>query len=148
MEIGEDRVFLESKHYTRTKLKRIIFPYKKGRYLNCVKTILLRNVYQYLWNLTIVGGIIKHFSYKMVPFIIAENPEIQSKDVIKISNEMMDGNKLKTFGMSLSFCGWYILQYLTLGIAGLYLNPYIKASYTQLYIELRKEYILNKKYKI
>lgn len=143
--VGESRIFLESKNYKKTKFKRILYPYRKGRYWNCVKTILLRNIYKDLWNLTIIGGIIKEYSYKMVPFIIAENTNIKPNDAIKMSREMMNGNKLKTFYMDLSFLGWHILEYITFGLAGIYVTPYVKASYTQLYTILRKEYIQNKK---
>ena len=81
----------------------------------------------------------------MVPFIIAENTNIKPNDAIKMSREMMNGNKLKTFYMDLSFLGWHILEYITFGLAGIYVTPYVKASYTQLYTILRKEYIQNKK---
>ena len=31
-----------------------------------------------LWYLTIVGGFIKHYEYSMIPYILAENPEIKN----------------------------------------------------------------------
>ena len=65
---------------------------------------------QFLWNFTIIGGIIKRYSYKMVTYIIAENPHINPNDAIKISEEMMKGNKLQAFKLDLSFIGWNILQ--------------------------------------
>ena len=103
-------------------------------------------IYQLLWNLTIVGGIIKKYSYKMIMYIIAENPQISSKDAIRISREMMDGNKLRAFLLDLSFIGWNILQYITFGLAGIYVSPYYTATEVELYAFLRKEYIENKKY--
>ena len=145
--IGESRAFLESKNYKKTKIKKLTFAFKRGRYLSVVKAMLTMRIYKMLWNFTIVGGIIKNYSYKMVTYILAENPNIDRKDAIKISREMMNGNKFQTVKLDLSFVGLWILQYITFGIFGIYVAPYYKATYTELYILLREDYIKNKKYK-
>lgn len=147
IQVGESRIFLESKRYKQTKLKRITYVFKKGRYLSSVKSIFLMEIYKFLWGLTIIGGIIKSYSYRMVKYIVAENPQIKAKDAIKISREMMNGNKWNTFKLDMSFIGWIILQYVTFGLAGIYVTPYYSATNAELYGELRKEYIDNKKYK-
>ena len=144
--VGESRIYLESINYSNTKLRRMLFPFKKGRYLSSVKSILRMKIYQFLWNFTIIGGIIKSYSYKMCTYIIAENPNISSKDAIKMSREMMNHNKWKCFKLDLSFIGWYILEYLSFGLLGIYVGPYIKSTYTALYEILRKDYIESKKY--
>ena len=56
--------------------------------------MFVRSVYSLLWCLTIVGGFIKIYSYKLVPMIIAENPELSAKEAIKLSEDMMKGYKL------------------------------------------------------
>lgn len=143
--VGESRMFLESKNYNKTKIKRLLYAFKKERYWGSVKTIFVRNIYKDLWNFTIIGGIIKYYSYKMVPFIVAENPKIKPNEAITLSRNMMNGNKLKAFYLDLSFIGWHILQYITFGLVGIYVNPYVKATYSELYAKLRKEYKENKK---
>ena len=80
----------------------------------------------------------------MVPFILAENPTIKGKDAIKISRKMMDGNKWNAFVLDLSFIGWHLLQVITFGLAGIWVNPYIRASYAELYSVLREKYIEDK----
>lgn len=67
-----------------------MYALKNGRYLHSVETLLLMEIKKFLWNLTIVGGIKKNYSYKMVTYIIAENPSIPAKDAIKISEEMLN----------------------------------------------------------
>ena len=74
----------------------------------------------------------------MVQFIIAENPEIKARDAIKMSKEMMKGHKWQTFKLDASFLGWLILQYVTLGIAGVFVTPYYVSTYAVLYETLRK----------
>lgn len=147
--VGERRIFLESINYHKTKITAIIFPFVLGkkRYKNTVETMLTVRIYQFLWNITIIGGAIKHYSYLMVQYIIAENPHINPKDAIKISREMMNGNKGKAVLLDITFLGWEALNILTLGIVGLYYRPYYIATFTDLYKILRKEYISEKLYK-
>ncbi len=144
--VGESRIYLESINYKKTKFNRIVFPFRKKRYINIVRTILLMRIYKLLWNITIIGGLIKNYSYKMVTYIVAENPNIKPKDAIRMSREMMNGNKMHTFGLDASFIGWYLLEYITFGIFGLYVIPYTKATGTELYRTLREDYIKSKKY--
>ena len=102
--------------------------------------MLTVRIYQLLWNITIIGGAIKHYSYLMVPYLIAENPHIEAKDAIKMSQLMMNGNKWKAFLTDLTFFGWEVLNVFTLGLVGLYYSPYYMATFSALYAELRKEY--------
>lgn len=144
--VGENRVFLESRKYKETSIKRIVFGFTKKRHFKIVKSILRRGIYKALWDITIIGGIIKYYSYLMVGFIVAENPYISGKDAIKISREMMNGYKWEAFKLDLSFFGWHLLQVLTFGIIGFWVNTYIKAAQSELYVSLRENYIKDKKY--
>jgi uncharacterized membrane protein len=51
---------------------------------------------------------------------------------------MMKGPKWKLFCLDLSFIGWAILCVFTLGIGTLWLQPYIEASHSKFYEELKK----------
>ena len=145
--VGESRIYLENINYKKTKIKRIMYAFKKGRYWGPVKSMFLLEVRKFFWNLTIVGGFIKNYSYRMVTYIIAENPNISSKDAIKISCEMMKGNKWKAFVLDLSFLGWIFLQVISFGILGVIISPYYTAIYTELYRVLRENYKKEQKYK-
>lgn len=144
--IGRNRFFMESRLYEKTNFRRITYCFHKGKYWNSVKTMFLTDIYLYLWNITIIGGIIKMYSYRLVPYIIAENPNLKPKEVIKMSREMMNGYKWKSFLLDLSFIGWNILESISFGIVGLlYSNPYKSATDTELYFDLRKKYLKNHK---
>lgn len=147
LKVGESRVYLESINYKKTRIKRITYIFKKERYKEAVKSILLMDIRKFLWNLTIIGGFIKNYSYRMVTYIVAENPKIKAKDAIKISEEMMNGSKWQAFKLDLSFIGWIFLQVFTFGLLGIIISPYYTATYTELYRTLREKYIENKKYK-
>ena len=70
--------------------------FRSGHYVNIVLTMFLRDLFTALWSLLlVVPGIVKHYEYLMVPYIIAENPAMDYKEAFQISKQMMDGERLK-----------------------------------------------------
>ena len=98
---------------------------------------ILQSIYTVLWSiLFIIPGIIKSYAYSMSLFLKAKDPKMTSKEAINLSIKMMDGNKLKLFYLQISFCGWIILSYLTLGIGFIFLEPYMKSATTSFYEDI------------
>lgn len=109
--------------------------FRSGHYVNIVLTMFLRDLFTALWSLLlVVPGIVKHYEYLMVPYIIAENPAMDYKEAFHISKQMMDGEKMEAFIMDLSFLGWYLLSAVTCGLLAIfYVNPYVQASFAEMY---------------
>ena len=109
--------------------------FRSGHYVNIVLTMFLRDLFTALWSLLlVVPGIVKHYEYLMVPYIIAENPAMDYKEAFQISKQMMDGEKMEAFIMDLSFVGWYLLSAVTCGLLAIfYVNPYVQASFAEMY---------------
>ena len=109
--------------------------FRSGHYVNIVLTMFLRDLFTALWSLLlVVPGIVKHYEYLMVPYIIAENPAMDYKEAFQISKQMMDGEKIEAFIMDLSFLGWYLLSAVTCGLLAIfYVNPYVQASFAEMY---------------
>ena len=106
-----------------------------------VGAYLLESVYVILWTLLlIIPGIIKSYSYATTMFLKSKNPEIKAKEAIALSQKIMDGKKAKLFCLDLSFVGWMILCVFTLGIALIYVIPYMNASRVAFYEEAYIEY--------
>lgn len=107
----------------------------KIAYMSNVKTLFFKDLYTFLWSLLfVIPGIIKAYEYRMMPFLIAENPNMTTQEAFAKSKEMMMGNKWDAFVYDLSFLGWFILNSLTCGILGLfYVNPYYYAADANLY---------------
>ena len=107
-------------------------------YMNCVKAMILRDVFTFLWTLLlIVPGIVKSYEYRMIPYLVADHPEMTYKEVFAESKRLMNGHKWKTFVLDLSFIGWWILSGLTFGLLGVfYVSPYYSATAAALYEEL------------
>lgn len=143
--VGGKKYFLKAREGSKTKISVIWEVFKDGNLANIAITMLLRNIYNALWYLTIVGGIIKSYEYRMIPYILAENPKIKRKQAFKLSKQMMRGNKWKTFILDLSFLGWNLLSVLSYGLLNiLYVNPYNAATIAELYVELKNNAIKEK----
>lgn len=110
-----------------------------GSYGNIILTMFLRDLFTALWSLLfIVPGIIKSYEYRMIPYILAENPGMNYKEAFQISKQMMYGQKMDVFVLDLSFIGWRILESITFGVVGLfYVEPYYQATFAELYAETR-----------
>lgn len=109
-----------------------------NNYWHCVKTCFLRDLFVGLWSLLfVIPGVIKSYEYRMVPYLLAEHPEMSSSEVLARSKEMMDGNKWATFVLDLSFIGWAILGAITMGLVFIFwTSPYINATEAALYHRL------------
>ena len=109
-----------------------------GDYWNCVKTCFLRDLFVGLWSLLfVIPGVIKSYEYRMVPYLLAEHPEMGSSEVLARSKEMMAGNKWETFVLDLSFIGWALLGAITMGIVYIFwTSPYINTTEAALYHRL------------
>lgn len=113
-------------------------------YKNIIKILFFRDLYLFLWFLIPIAGcvmvIIKGYEYKMIPYLLAENPELTKDEAFEMSKEMMHGQKWSAFGLDLSFLGWMILSLFTFGILGIfYVNPYIFSTEAALYDTLKEE---------
>lgn len=129
------RVFLEGRMYERVPINRLMFLFRVRKWIRASWTMFIATLCETLWVFTIVGGVIKHYSYCLVPYIIAENPGLNSKEAITLSRKMMDGHKFECFVLDLSFIGWDILGIITLGLAELFfVNPYKEATRAEYYV--------------
>lgn len=108
-------------------------------YKNYVGAVFTTELFAFLWTLLlIVPGIIKQLEWRMVRFILAENPDMSGDEARTLSSRMMDGNKWSAFALDLSFIGWAILGTVTLGIGNIiWTNPYHATTNTELYLTLK-----------
>lgn len=111
------------------------YGFQSGQYVNIVLIMFLRTLFTRLWTLLfVVPGIIKHYEYLMIPYILAENPGMGRQEAFLISKRMMMGQKWEVFMLDLSFLGWRLLEAITFGIVGVfYVEPYYQATMSELY---------------
>lgn len=110
------------------KLSNIVYAFDSN-YKNIVKTAFLRDLFIWLWSLLFfIPGIIKSYQWRLVPYIMSEDPTMNYKDALAESTKLMQGNKWKTFVLDLSFIGWDILSLLTWGFLEIFFVAPYKAS--------------------
>ncbi len=81
---------------------------------------------------TVVLMLRTSYRYIMVFFLLAEHPELRSRDALRRSAEMMKGNKARLLRLHLSFFGWMLLlipvTFITCGI-GMYVGMFVLYAY-------------------
>lgn len=132
--VGCNRFFVENSD-RKARFGLLGMAFQGGNYSNIVLTMFLRNLFVWLWTLLlIIPGIVKSYSYSMIPYILAENPSISRERAFEISRKMMDGQKFDAFVLDLSFIGWMILSAFTCGILDIfYVVPYRQTTWAKLY---------------
>lgn len=97
----------------------------------------LTGLFVFLWSLLfIIPGIIAAYRYAMVPYLMAEFPELGVLDAMRESKRLMTGSKWRLFCLQLSFIGWSILCLFTMGLGTLWLNPYTMAAEAAFYMDV------------
>lgn len=141
IEIGCKSFFLKNAGDPSAEIDEI----KKGftpNYSRNIKAMFLKGLYTFLWGLLfVIPGIMKKYSYRLVPFILAEDDLIEPKDAIRKSMDMMKGHRWEAFVLDLSFLGWIILSVLTLGLLLIfYVHPYMSGTDVEFYKKVKELY--------
>ena len=133
LEVGCRRFFLQNS-WRNAELKELGAGFKDN-WGTVVLTMFLKNLFLFLWALLlVVPAIIKAYSYRLVPYILEDHPELSAMQAITLSRKMMNGHKADAFVLDLSFLGWILLSALTAGILHIfYVGPYIQATDAELY---------------
>lgn len=137
IEVGCSRFYFKNLE-GQAQAKEAFFAFDHG-YRNVVNVMFFRDLYTILWSLLfIIPGIVKGYEYQMIPYLLAENPQMTKEQAFAESRQMMSGNKWRAFVLDLSFLGWMILSTFTFGILNIfYVRPYMDATHAALYEALR-----------
>ena len=94
-----------------------------------------------LVTLGLIISLPQRYAYSQAEFILydqlKEGTYQGPLQVIHQSRLMMKGYKDKRFMLDVSFIGWQVLMFLTLGLAGIYVIPYIHTSSVLFYEQLK-----------
>lgn len=141
LEVGGIKYFVQAQQDCED-MNFLGFAFNKTRYGDIIKAMLWRAFLNFLWFLLlIIPGIVAAYAYRMVPYILGDNPNIGFKRAVQLSTEMTKGHKFHIFLLDLSFLGWLLLGVLALFIGVLFVLPYINATRAELYMILRRNVI-------
>lgn len=101
------------------------------------------NIFTFLWTLLLViPGIVKGIGYSQTYLVYKDLNDRGLTDgyslttYITKSQQLMMGNKWRYFVLQLSFLGWWILGFITLGIGFIWIFPYYKLTMVNFYRDL------------
>jgi uncharacterized membrane protein len=135
--LGIAGYFLKRVRSEKIAIKNIFDGFK--RFGSSLLLFFLTIIFVFLWTLLLlVPGIIKAFSYSMAFYILYDNPGMSAPEALKRSKIMMHGYKGKLLLLELSFIGWILLGMITLGIAWLWIYPYMYLSIANFYENLKR----------
>ena len=139
--VGCSRFFVKNETDEEKPGVLTIFSTFGKNYLNVCFSYFLTRLVIGLWSLLlIIPGLIKSLEYRMVRYILAEDPSMGAKEAMALSKKMMKGEKWNLFVLDLSFIGWGILGVLTGGIADIfYVRPYKYQTDAELYLTLKNK---------
>lgn len=141
LEVGGRKFFIQASKGD-VDMNYLKLGFDNNRYMNIIFTMFKKSVLIFLWSLLLViPGIIKSYEYRMIPYLLAENPNMNPDRAFEISKLMTDGEKFDIFVLDLSFIGWYILGALFFGIGGFFVNPYVDTTNAELYDILKRDLI-------
>ena len=117
IEVGASRFFMRTREES-TGMGELFWAFRQGQFWHIVLIMLVMKVKIFLWGLLfVIPGIVKSYEYRMVPYILAENPNLQMSEVFALSREMTMNQKMNIFVLDLSFIPWQLLSSVTLGLA-------------------------------
>ncbi|NLT12598.1 MAG: DUF975 family protein [Clostridiaceae bacterium] len=131
--VGQKKYFIEASR-GNSSLSYLTSFYGNGKWASVSAKLFQVDLVIFLWSLLfIIPGIIKAYQYIMVPYILAEFPDMPVSEAKQNSRMMTDGNKIQIFILGLSFIGWYLLGLMMCCVGAIFVTPYVEATFAELY---------------
>lgn len=135
---GFTRYYMNVRDDSSDFMTHIFAGFKSGTYLSAILTYLCMTLFTLLWSLLfIIPGIIAALSYSQSFYILNENPGMSPLNAIEQSKTMMKGHRFRYFLLGLSFLGWILLSVVTVGIALVWVVPYMQTTFANFYADLK-----------
>lgn len=137
--VGRARYFLEG-FKGPSNIGTLFSPYTRGEWVITAKKMLIMKIYLLFWYLLFfIPGVVMSYAYRMVPYILSEDPTLPIEEAINKSKSMTNGIKMDMFVLDLSFIGWYLLTVFTCGIGVPFVHTYYQTTLAKLYESLTPE---------
>lgn len=119
---------------------------KYSQFVRIFVTSLLQGIFIFLFTLLlIIPGIIRAISYFLVNYILADSDfdDMQPKEILDLSREIMDGHKMEYFTMNLYYFLMMIVGCFTFGILWIWTIPEMNLANAKFATDLLEEYKKN-----
>ncbi len=125
LKLGKELGGLFKKSFDSTYLKKLVLYVLKSLFTTLLSLIFF------------VPGIIYNYSTYFACQIMNDYPNLKPTEAGKLSRKIIKGNRTELFLLDLSFIPWYLLCCVTLGIASIYVLPYIYTTQALYYENFR-----------
>ena len=141
LSVGLTMVYLEVTYGEGVNVPTLFKTFQNThQWIASVILLILIGIFTLLWSLLLViPGIIKSLSYSMSYYILAENPDMTAREALNESKAIMHGHKMDLFVLELSFIPWLLLVAVTLGIAAIWVEPYMQLTLTNFYHNIKRQ---------
>ncbi|MCQ2501028.1 MAG: DUF975 family protein [Lachnospiraceae bacterium] len=141
LEVGGARMMLNAMESDKPVMLASLAYAFDADYLGTVKVMFLKRFFRDMWLLLlVVPGIMKHYEYMMIPYLLAENPYMSSKEAFAKSKQLMTGHKMKAFLIDLYFVPLQLLGIITLGLMTVfYVAPKKNLVIADFYKKIKEE---------
>ena len=110
---------------------------KKSCYVKITAAFLIRRIIIFIGLLLfLIPGIYIIIKYIFLPYLIADNPELELKEMFVMANALTKGKKLLVLRFIISFIPMYFAGLLCFGIGVLFVNPYFEMCLKEFYIKI------------
>ena len=143
--VGLDRAVMENRFRKDVRIRRILAPFGNHKFWHVIGVMSIYVLVTALWWLTIIGGIIKHYQYFCVPYLLAENPDLSWKQARNLSTKMTHGYKWKMFLVEMSYI-YLLIPGFTLPFTDFFLIlPIDHTAGAEMYFTLRQRQDISRK---
>ena len=157
--VGSKRYYMEAR-LGNAPFSTLFSIFRRGDYGHVVFVGFMTQLKIFLYTLLlIVPGIIKSYAFALVPYLMAENPQLTHTRAQQISQQVMVNEKFNYFVLELSFIGWSIiiaaitsvvgaifwpLAFLVSVLLSIVLTAYMEATKAEFYAAMReKAFVMN-----
>ena len=138
------RIVLEGRMYKSIPISRFLFFRRTKTWLKVSLTLALHTAVVLLSFVTVIVYPVIYYGFSLVPFIVAENPEIKPVKAMKLSWRMTRGYKFNLFFIDFTLFGWTLLGIFTAGLSNIFFsNAYTLSVWSEIYPYLRAKAIEN-----
>lgn len=136
--------FLQLKRNAGTSILRTTWQKIKSYWGRYVPIIFLSQIIILILTILTFGilGIVFTYSYRMVPYLSEDYPELSTIDTLRISRKMTQGYKTDLFLLDMYFVPLYIFSILSFGIGLLWVIPYHQTARALFYDDLKAETLI------
>lgn len=119
------------------KIEDLLAGFKGDNFIRTLVAYIRYEVFVFLWSLLfVIPGIIKSIAYSQMFYFLVEDDKLEAGAAQRKSMEIMEGHKCEYFVLQLSFIPWHLLGIVTLGIAYIWVIPYIQTTMAEYHVRL------------